>query len=246
MASNIVQYDDYVDLLIIDDILPSDFSPFRTIEYQHYLSFFNSKLLSMEGWKSWISNGSFREELARLPVEDELKKNILPFRDNASISARLAYITFLGNAIRLMPYIEERQLPFILQLYPGGAFAIDEPSTDEKLKRVLLSDFCRKVIVTQKITEDYIINKIGCGPEKVEMIFGGVFESRIDFEFYRDKLLYGAGKSTLDICFVAHKYNNDLVSKGYDHFVDVALRLHSQFDDLRFHVVGDYEPGDIP
>jgi hypothetical protein len=137
-------------------------------------------------------------------------------------------------------------LPFILQLYPGGGFEVNQPETDEKLRRVLLSELCRKVIVTQRLTRDYIIDRIGCDPAKIALIFGGVFESRIGFDFHKDKKFFGKDKDTLDLCFVAHKYGNDLTSKGYDQFVDIACALSRDDPRLRFHVVGDYTPGDIP
>ena len=160
--------------------------------------------------------------------------------------ARLAYVTFLGNAIRLVPFFDSRGIPFILQLYPGGGFEIDRPETDEKLRRVLLSRLCRKVIVTQRITERYLIDKIGFDPAKIEHIFGGVFESRVAFSFDRDKAFYPKDKETIDLCFVAHKYGGNITSKGYDQFVAIAMELAGAFAHLRFHVVGDYLPGDVP
>jgi glycosyltransferase involved in cell wall biosynthesis len=237
---------DFADLMMVDDIVPSDFSPFRTIEYEHYLKFFNAALLSLEGWQAWIGNESFGNLLERFPIDRTLKSRIVPFRTHANIVARLAYVTFLGNAIRLVAFFEGRGIPFILQLYPGGGFEVDRPDTDEKLRRVLLSKFCRKVIVTQSLTERYIVDKIGCNQAKVEHIFGGVFESRLPFSFDRDKVFYPRGKETIDLCFVAHKYGENITSKGYDQFVAIALELAGALGHLRFHVVGDYLPGDVP
>jgi len=236
---------DFTDLMIVDDIIPSAFSPFRTIEYEHYLRFFNSALLSLQGWHTWVGNESFGELLEQFPIDPALKRRIVPFRTHANITARLGYVTFLGNAIRVVPYFENRGIPFILQLYPGGGFEIDRPETDKKLRRVLLSGLCRKVIVTQRITEQYIVDRIGCDPAKIEHIFGGVFESRIPFNFDRDKAFYPKDKDTLDLCFVAHKYAGNLTSKGYDQFVAVALELATEFPQLRLHIVGDYTPEDV-
>lgn len=236
----------FCDLLIIDDIYPSSFSPFRTIEYNHYLSFFNSAVLSLEGWNLWIDNSSFADNKRRQEdlAGDDLR--IYGFRERHDLGARLAYITFLGNAARLLPYLEDRGLPFILQLYPGGGFAIDQADVDEKLRKVLTSDLCRKVIVTQTVTRDYILKeKIGCPEDKIAFIFGGVFDSNVDFEFSRDKKIYGRDKDTVDLCFVAHKYGDDLVSKGYDYFIALAHSLAPRIGHLRFHVVGSYEPADI-
>ena len=237
---------DFTDLVMVDDIIPSDFSPFRTIEYEHYLRFFNSALLSLEGWHAWIGNENFDDLLSSFPIDPGLKHRIVPFRTHSNITARLGYVTFLGNAIRLVPYFESRRIPFVLQLYPGGGFEIDRPETDGKLRRVLLSGMCQKVIVTQRITERYIIDKIGFDPAKIEHIFGGVFESRLPFSFDRDKSFYPKDKNTIDLCFVAHKYAGNLTSKGYDQFVAIALELAGAFTQLRFHVVGDYLSEDVP
>jgi len=236
----------YADLLIIDNIMPCGFSPFRTIEYGHYLSFFDAALLSLQGWHLWIGNETFEEELAALPIDPGLKDRVMPFAAGARIAARLAYITFAGNAFRLLHYLESRNLPFILQLYPGGSFGIDQPECDENLRRVLHSRFCRKVIVTQTLTRDYILEKLTCDPEKVELIYGGVFEGRTDFDFLHDKRFYPRDKQTLDICFVAHKYADNLTAKGFDNFIAVANDLARSDARLRFHVVGDYGPQDLP
>jgi hypothetical protein len=237
---------DCVDLLIFDDILPAGFSPFRTIEYSHYLSFFNAKLVSTEGWHHFVSDRPFEAALDKLTLDPDLKPRILPLSAAAEVSGRLAYVTFLMNAIKLVPYFEARQLPFIFQLYPGGGFQIDHPESDEKLRRVVLSEYCRKVLVTQQLSRDYLIDRIGCDPARVQLTYGGVFESRGDFDFHRDKQIFGRDKQTLDLCFVAHKYGSDLLSKGYDQFVGIAGALSRHDPRLRFHVVGGYGAADIP
>jgi len=236
----------YADLLLLDDILPLDFSPFRTLEYGHYLGFFNAVLLSLESWHVCIGNETFAEALAALPVDPSVKSRICRFTEGNGIAGRLAYVTFLDNAVTLLPYFIERGLPFILQLYPGGTFSLEQADTDEKLRRVLLSPLCRKVIVTQTVSRNYVVDRIGCDPAKVEFIYGGVFESRIDFDFLKDKALYGRDKDTLDLCFVAHRYGTNFAAKGYDHFVTVACALAKEDQRLRFHVVGDYTAEDLP
>jgi acetyltransferase-like isoleucine patch superfamily enzyme len=242
MPSNKPQH---TDLLLIDDILPSDFSPFRTLEYRHYLTFFDSVLLSLEGWHLWVGNETFEELVKASPLAPAECGRIMRFQEGADMAARLAYVTFLGNARRLMPFFKARSLPFILQLYPGGGFEVNQPTVDEALREVLLCELCRGVIVTQTITRDYIQDRIGVDPAKVTMVFGGVFDSRVDFDFSRDKVFYQKGKETLDLCFVAHKYPGDRSSKGYDQFVAIARGLAPQFPQLRFHVVGEYLPDDI-
>lgn len=237
----------FTELAIYDETLPSDFSPFRTLEYRHYLSFFpNSLVISLEQWHCRNSNSSFEEEIKSLPIDNKLKPRIRKFAESQTIVPRLAYITFLNNAWWLLPHLTARQIPFILQLYPGGYFEPNVPESDRRLKEVVLSPLCRKVITTQNFTSKHLVEKIGCPPEKVKLIYGGVFESRVGFDFSRDKKFYGVHKDTIDLCFVAHRYGNNFSTKGYDQFVAIAQGLSATDPRLRFHVVGDYSPEDIP
>ena len=236
----------HVEFAIFDEMLPATFSPFRTLEYSEYLEFFeNAAIASLDGWHSLVSNGRLSDLRDRLPFPDHAKRRVYSLRDLDEASIRLGYITFLGNAFPLMPYLEERKIPFIFQLYPGGTFAPNDPSGDERLARVVKSPLCRRVIVTQTLTRDYLIDKIGYDPSKVEFIYGGVFDSSCDFDFYRDKKRIGEHKSTFDLCFVAHRYVDDLSVKGYVQFVDVARRLALADRRFRFHVVGGYTSSDI-
>ncbi|MBB3011872.1 hypothetical protein [Cupriavidus alkaliphilus] len=237
----------YCDLLLIDEMLPCEFSPFRNLEYAHHLSHFQSSLLlSMEGWHSTFSNLTFEEHLTRSSFPDNVRKKILRFSEFPHIVPKLAYITFLHNVWQVFPYLEDRNIPFILQLYPGGRFELNSSESDERLKAITRSQLCRKIIVTQELSRDYLTHKIGCPRDKIEFIYGGVYETNNGFDFYKDKKLYGRDKKTLDICFVAHRYGNDTKKKGYDQFIAVAKALTPKFDNLRFHVVGDYTPDQIP
>ncbi len=162
---------DFADLLILDDMIPCGFSPFRTLEYGHYLSFFNAKLLSLEGWHLWLSNEDFSAAVTKLAMNSEVKDRIVQFGAGLDAVARLAYVTFLGNAGKLMPFLEARQLPFIFQLYPGGGFKINEADSDKTLQHVVLSPLCRKVIVTQRLTHDYIIDRVRLRPWQGRVYF---------------------------------------------------------------------------
>ncbi|SAK44091.1 hypothetical protein AWB75_00651 [Caballeronia catudaia] len=237
----------YRDLLIIDEMLPCDFSPFRTLEYAHYLTFFRSSaLLSTQGWHAWVSNLGFDEQLAKSELDESIKAKIERFSLFASIVPKLAYVTFLHNAWQVFPHLTERRIPFVMQLYPGGAFEPNVASSDEMLRKIAHSQLCRKIIVTQKLSRDYLLEKIHCDRSKIEFIYGGVFNTRDEFDFTRDKKLCGRDKSTIDICFVAHRYGDDTKKKGYDKFVAVAKALSLRFEAVRFHVVGDYTPDQIP
>lgn len=238
---------DFVDLAIYDEMLPCGFSPFRTLEYGHYLSFFEASILaSFEGWHPIHTTEPFSELCSALPYNQEAKSKIVPITEINNVPVRLAYVTFLDNAVRLLPYFNERNIPFILQLYPGGTFSPYDEVGDSRLSSVIHSNLCRKIITTQTLTRDYLLDVMKCDPAKVVFIYGGVYDSRVDFDFYRDKQRYGVAKNTLDLCFVAHRYLDNISIKGYDNFVAIAKELTKQFDRVRFHVVGDYRPDDIP
>jgi len=237
---------DFTDLAIYDDVLPSPASPFRTVEYGHYLDFFpSSVLVSLEAWHFGFAHAGLGDLRSQLPINERLKRRIIAFDAARDLVPKLAYITFLGNAQRLLPYFEARRIPFILQLYPGGSFEPNVKASDDHLRNVANSPLCRKIIATQKLTRDYLLERMGCDPQKAELIYGGVFESRVEFDFSRDKRRYSADKETIDLCFVAHRYGDDMAQKGYDQFVEVA-RLLASDERLRFHVIGDYTAHDLP
>jgi glycosyltransferase involved in cell wall biosynthesis len=231
---------------IYDEMLPSTHSPFRTLEYLHYLNFFPSAILaSMEGWQLAVENASFEDLRDTLPTSEDSRSRVMRLRDADDIVVKLGYVTFLDNAVRLLPYFKERKIPFIFQLYPGGTFSPNDPAGDDRLRSVVNCELCRKVIVTQILSRDYLIGRIGCDPAKIVFIYGGVYNSSNGFNFYEHKVQYPRDKDKLDICFVAHRYGQNLSVKGYDRFIEVAKRLSASDERLRFHVVGDYRPEDI-
>ncbi len=237
----------FCDLLIIDEILPLDFSPFRTLEYTHYLTYFGSSLLlSTEGWHGWAANESFDQLLARSELPNAVKSRLVHCSTFDHIVPRLAYITFLNNAWQIFEQLQERKIPFILQLYPGGGFEQNSPDSDMKLRALCASPLCRKIVVTQNLSRAYLLEKIGCQASKIEFIYGGVYDTRNDFDFMRDKRRYGEHKESIDICFVAHRYGDDVRKKGYDQFLAIAAALAPRHAHLNFHVVGDYTPDQLP
>ncbi len=136
-------------------------------------------------------------------------------------------------------------VPFVFTLYPGGGFQLDQDESDEKLRRVCSSPNFEKVIVTQKIIYEYLLDRKFCDPEKIEFIYGGVYPSSRLVGQKGVKNYYKRDKDTFDICFVAHKYMERGVDKGYDVFVEVAKLLSKTHEDIFFHVVGSFDETDI-
>lgn len=100
------------------------------------------------------------------------------------------------------------------------------------------------MIVTQKITHDYVLKKAFYPPEQIEFIYGVVTPLEIMKE-YENKMFYGFDKNTLNICFAAYKYMKSGIDKGYDLF-EIARQLASEIGNIRFHVVGNFDETDIP
>lgn len=157
----------------------------------------------------------------------------------------LCYTVFINNIYEFLPIIERNNAPFIFTLYPGGGFMLNNSESDRKLKRVFSSGCFKKVIVTQKITEEYLLSKELCPVDKINYIYGGVFPSDHYVEHGCKKKKYKQDKETFDICFVANKYTKRGIDKGYDTFILVAKELSRRAKDIRFHVVGGFTEEDI-
>jgi len=113
------------------------------------------------------------------------------------------------------------------------------------LRRVLSSSSFRKVIVTQQISYDYLAEQALCPPEQIEFIYGGVLPSHLLAKKTQVKQRFQDSKSTLDICFVSHRYTQQGTDKGYDIFIEVAKQLSKACKEIVFHVVGPFDVNTI-
>jgi glycosyltransferase involved in cell wall biosynthesis len=133
----------------------------------------------------------------------------------------------------------------VFTLYPGGMFGLNSDRSDMMLRRVTFSPCFRKVIVTQRVTYDYLVKNNFCPPDKIEYIYGGVIPiSEIELEV-EGKSYYSFDRKTLEICFVANKYTEKGVDKGYDVFIEIAKILCGKYNNINFHVVGRFDENDI-
>ena len=235
-------------LIVLDDVYPQALSSFRVAEYNYYLKKIKNSFAYSTG-SNFACLREFRsfEEVLQEHVDNYpwLNKKIGKFDPKRPLRAKLAYFVFLGNAYNFLDFLELHTIPFIFTLYPGGGFALDQPWSDQMLKRAFSSPCFRKVIVTQKITFDYLLANQFCESKSVEFIYGGVFPSNLCHSTKLSKKYYLRDKETFDVCFVAHKYTEKGVDKGYDVFIEVAKLLCSEFENINFHVVGPFDEQDI-
>lgn len=234
-----------LDLLIIDDVFPHPSNGFRLQEFGSYLRHFsNIKVLAAGVWTHLLGEDSNIEIVRRFKqCNRDISDKVVAWKGyefNGNIDCRLAYICFLGNAYPFIETLERLNIPFVLELYPGGSFGIDNDRSDKMLERVLSSPCFRKVIVTQRVTHDYLLTKNFCDEDRIVDIFGVCMPIEDLEKDYKGKRHFGNHKDSLDICFVANKYTKYGSDKGYDVFIEVAKKLTKLHKDINFHVVGGF------
>ena len=159
-----------VSLCVMDDVFPHPASGFRLAEYKAYLDAFEKVRVVCSGHSVAMLGEESITDLCKdfvqahpeysdeITIDDHLPRN-------AHID--LAYFGFLENVWPHLDELEERAIPFVLELYPGGGFARFNPEVDHKLRLVLSSPCLRKVITTQPATTRYLLEKNFCSPDQI-------------------------------------------------------------------------------
>lgn len=234
------------DLIILDDIFPHLLSSFRVAEFNAYLAAYKKAAVYSTG-RSFVAvneKRSFAEVCAEYEQRyPEFSGRTFPLRDDTQLRGELIYFVFLQNARAFMDFLTESNLPFVFTLYPGGGFMMGQPDSDKMLRKICALPNLRKIITTQKVTQEYLLDFIE--PERLEFIYGGVLPSNQLAGGKLTRKYYRQDKQTFDICFVAFKYMARGSDKGYPVFLEVARELSRQHDDIRFHVVGTFDETDI-
>ncbi len=216
---------------------------FRVAEFNAYLEIFPStQVYSTSSVGSIPFKQALKEYASCYP---QFKKQVAKFHPLRQLHGSLIYIVFLHNAYNFISVIERDSIPFIFELYPGGTFQLEDPASDAKLRRVCSSPLFRKVIVTQKVTYDYLLAKQFCSVTQIEYVFGVALLSEQLNSQRVVKKRYPQDKATFDICFVANKYTERGTDKGYDIFVEAAKKLCFLSGATCFHVVGTFSEADI-
>lgn len=227
------------DLLILDDFFPCPLSNFRFIEFNAYLEHFNS--LALTTGKS-LPVAHVYQSISKYIKIHPKRERIKIFRKDREVKAKLAVLVFQHNTEIFLDYLEKNHIPFIFTLYPGGNFRLNNKEGDEGLRRIFNSRYFRKVIVTQKITQNYLLEEKLCEPSDIEFVYG----CPIDMEKnVSTKKHTESTKKEINICFVAAKYHPTGMDKGYDIFIDTVKKLSCISDQFLFHVVGGFCKDDI-
>ena len=241
-------------IIIIDDIYPGSYSPFRNQEYNYYLNVFHNSKVFTSGKNLKFFNKNLRvKNVVKNFINSNIQYENRIFVNNkkneyilATYPKCLAVLTFLENVISNINILEKYDIPFIFTLYPGGGLILNDSQCDNKLKRIFNSKCFEKVIVTQDIVKNYLIEKKLCPLEKMEFIFGVVTPKLMLSAGTHKKEYFGYGKDNLKICFVAHKYTKNGKDKGFDIFINTCKEIKSlHYDNISFHVVGEFTENDI-
>ena len=171
-------------------------------------------------------------ECSRLRIETKGRRFSKP---------RLAHNIFAMNADLFRPLYEALRIPFSFTLNPGGAFRLDHPHSDDRLRRVFDSPLFRKVIVTYPLTRDYIVSRFQVPEDRIALIPGTIVVESLLEAHRRPKRRFGVDKDTLDLCFVGMRYSPTGADKGYDRFIAAMLLLAPRLPRLRVHVVGNFD-----
>jgi glycosyltransferase involved in cell wall biosynthesis len=231
-------------LVMLDDIFPHILSSFRIAEFNTYLDQIPNSLVYSTGtaMKYVGETRSFESVVAEYEQRFPNHKNrVFKYNKLRHLQGGLAYTMFLNQLMLFIDVIERDQLPFVFTLYTSGGFNLDDPVSDNKLRRVFGSPYFKKIIVTQNVARDYILSKGLATPDQMAFIYGVVAPTDYLAGNLPKRPRYGQDKATFDICFVANRYLPKGEDKGYDIFITAAKILARSYSDVRFHVVGRFD-----
>ena len=238
----------FTDLLMLDDIFPHQFSGFRLAEYRGYLEHFGDAVVHSTG--EGIALMGDERQLEEVIQEFEkahpnLTQRVIRYANNSHLKAKVLYFIFLAGYRKFVNMINSIEAPFIFTLYPGGGFSLYDKFSNRLLRECFANPLFRKVIVSQPITREYLLENNFLCENQISLIPGVVVPDEFLQESCNDKLFFGQDKLTLDIAFIAHKYTRFGVQKGYGTFIEVAHRLYRHNIKLKFHVIGGFDHNDI-
>ena len=212
-------------ILIFDDVIPSNLSPWRSHEFNHLLKSFPKSfvLADLRNYNEYNQNNSFNENLSNL------EKRYLYFKGKVKridfinlIFGRIGYTIFFFNIDKYFELFEKKKIPFVFTLYPGGGFLLNNEFVNERLSVICKSKNFHGVIVNQFFVRDYLVNSGICDTKKINLIHG----VPIDINSYNKSLnLNRSTDKGLRILFFANKYKTGSTDKGWGLFLELSKKL---------------------
>lgn len=231
------------DIIIFDDILPSNLSPWRNYEYENLCKEFPNTYIytDLTSYKGYTLNYSFDENNEHLVSHYPFLKNkIKKLKKTSNFRAKLGYTLFYNNVIRNIKYFERYSIPFVFTLYPGGGFELNNKEVNDNLKKIFDSDLFRGVIVNQYVIKEYLIANNLVEESKIKLIFGVSLNiSNIGKETIHKNY------DSIKILFFANKYSEKGKDKGFDKFQEIAKSLLNQNKNIEFIVIGNFNIKDL-
>lgn len=228
---------------ILDDLIPSRLSPWRAYEYNEIIKEIeNSQVITdMSNFKHYSEGNSYEQSLVLLSnLYPELAKNTHQLKLLENSKTTLFYTIFFHNIQKYFQHFERHKIPFAFTLYPGGGFYFNNYEQEKFLKKVFTSKFFRGVIVNQKFTYNYLLEKNLCEVDKIKLIHGAPINLN-NYNCSINKNFNGP----IQILFMANKYMAYGFDKGFDIFQLVSLRLIKKYPDITFHVIGSFSESDL-
>lgn len=235
-------------IAILDDLYPHPISrgTWRGVEFEEYLRHFPHLQIY-----TTLASRALVDNMTETEIMDDFKHNacfswntrthlINDWNSHKIRCPDLFYCIFINNAYLSLPTFQRLNKPFLFTLYPGGGFRRYNEESDKKLKTVFDSPLFSGVLVTSSVIRDYLVENNFCSETAIKTIWGGVHDEGSLLP-PSNKTHFGFEKQTLDIVFSANRYMPHGEDKGYDIFIDAARILAQQRDDVRFHVVGNYD-----
>ncbi|MFM9989046.1 hypothetical protein [Flavobacterium sp.] len=232
-------------ITILDDMMPSALSPWRSYEYSELCKAFpDTRILTdCTTFVNYCQGKNFDQNLEDLiSFYPNLDKKIKKLTFSSNLNSEITYMMFYNNVKTNFEVINRNKNPFTFTLYPGGGFGFNDKLVDKNLKQYFSSNLFRGVIVNQNVTKKYLIDKQLCDPSQINLISGVPLnlctEDIINFEYNKDL-------NKTSILFFANKYTSDGSDKGFDIFQKIVLALIDKKEEFNFIVIGGFSKIDL-
>jgi len=233
------------ELIILDDIIPSLLSPWRTYEFNFLLKRFpNSVVLAdLRNFTKYNLGLSFEKSLEKLVQSHSFFENrVKKINTFNVINHRIAYTIFYMNIVRYFPYFEKNKMNFFFTLYPGGGFLLDNEEVNNTLKKICSSVNFKGIIVNQNFIKNYLVDHSIVKPECIHLIHGIPFQLNLDKDL---EVNFKDFSQEVTILFFANKYKSGSTDKGWLVFQEVVSKLIGIRHEVKFMVIGGYSDSDL-